>query len=106
MFRKKSSSGSAASLSESESAWDEAPDTSRGGRKASARRPAARKTKAKPAAGKKKKRAASSDEQSESDYEYLRQSDRKRGRGEAGQPSYVVPDTDEDVDEETVQSCC
>ena len=45
----------------------------------------------------------SSDEESESDNDYPRQSYRSLG-AEKDKPSYVVPDTDEDVDEDTVQS--
>lgn len=41
---------------------------------------------------------------SDSDGDYQRFSDRRRAGVSGQKPSYVVPDTDEDVDEDTVQS--
>ena len=51
-------------------------------------------------------KAASSDEDltSDSEGDYQRFSDRRRAGAGGSKPSYVVPDTDEDVDEDTVQS--
>jgi len=92
--RKKSSS---VAFSETDSDWDE--------RARPVRKPAASRRAAKPAATKsktKKKKRLSSEEESESDYDYLRQSDRRKPN--TTKPSYVVPDTDEDIDEDTVQS--
>lgn len=93
---KKSSVSDDSSAAKSESDWDEPEPAAR--RKKTRTKPVKKTTKLK------KKRNLSSDEESESDNDdYLRMSDRKRPE-DAGRPSYVVPDTDEDVDEDTVQS--
>merc|ERR1711970_119159 len=68
------------------------------------RKPVKKKPPPKKAAANKKKRRKDSSEESD-DYQYERTA-RTRGvkSAKANKPSYVVPDTDEDVDEETVQS--
>ena len=104
--RKKDSSSEEANYSESESEWD--TGTPKESARTSRRRPtkaAARKTKSKAKTSKRKKKTADWDDESESDYmdDYQRHSSRKLGSSRE-KPSYVVPDTDEDVDEDTVQS--
>lgn len=96
------------SSSSDESNWgDESPDRKKPAKQAPARRTNnragnKRKTGGR-SAGRPRKKAQSSEESSEDDRDYQRFSDRRRGNN-SDKPSYVVPDTDEDVDSDTVQS--
>merc|ERR1719435_190977 len=96
--KKKKRKGSEYSSEEEseESEWSDDEDVKR--------KQVKKKPPSKKAAANKKKRRKDSSEESD-DYQYERTA-RTRGvkSAKANKPSYVVPDTDEDVDEETVQS--
>lgn len=97
------------SSSSDESNWgDESPDRKKPAKQAPARRTNnrasnKRKTGGRSAGRPRKKALSSEEESSEDDRDYQRFSDRRRGNN-SDKPSYVVPDTDEDVDSDTVQS--
>jgi len=96
------------SSSSEESNWgDESPDRKKPVKQAPTRRTNNRTSNKRKtggrSAGRPRKKALSSEESSEDDRDYQRFSDRRRANN-SDKPSYVVPDTDEDVDSDTVQS--